>query len=405
MQSRPIRDRQTLISYAQTGAWAWFIYSFGPTSALLRDEQGTAKAIAALHGTMLAIGGLIGGLIATALVRRWGRGAVIRATAFASAVGMALYAWPGADTWLTLLGMFVTGLMAGGLLIVLVNAFIVEHQGPAGPASLTEANAIAAGAGLLSPLVVGIGAATVVTWRFGPWIPVIALFAIEFWRGRHTTAYDGRLPQTARGERPTLPASTWWALGALVCFMAAEFSLTLWSADLLRDRHALPAAVAAGALAAITGGMFVGRLFGARLARRRSTETIIRSSLVVALVGFAMTWASPVAWIAILGLFVTGLGIAALFPMGLARAMRASNGQNDRISALNAVWGSLGIAIFPFILGALADAIGIHLAFLVVPALFATAFLLVVLRPIAERVSGAPPEAAPATADFPAHLQ
>lgn len=405
MRSKPVHDRQTLISYAQTGAWAWFIYSFGPTSALLRDEQGTTKSIAALHGTMLAIGGLVGGLIATELVRRWGRGSVIRASAFASAIGMALYAWPGGDTWLTLLGMFATGLMAGGLLIVLVNAFIVEHQGPAGPSALTEANAIAAAAGLLSPLIVGIGAATIVTWRFGPWIPVVALFAIEFWRGRGTSAYDGRILHTARAARPPLPTPAYWALGALVCFMAAEFSLTLWSADLLRDRHALSAAVAAGALAAITGGMFVGRLFGSGLARRRSTEMIIRGSLILALAGFAVTWAAPTPWMAILGLFVTGLGIAALFPMGLARAMRAGDGQNDRISALNAVWGSLGIATFPFVLGALADAIGIHLAFLVVPSLFAAAFVLVVLRPVPERVSGAPAEAAPATADFPAHLQ
>lgn len=405
MRSKPIRDRQTLISYAQTAAWAWFIYSFGPTSALLRDEQNTAKSIAALHGTMLAIGGLVGGLIATSLVRRWGRGPVLRASAFGSAAGMAMYAWPGADTWLTLLGMFTTGLMAGGLLIVLVNAFIVEHQGPAGPAALTEANALAAGAGLISPLVVGIGAATVVTWRLGPWIPIVGLFAIEFWRGRGTSAYDGRVPATPRGEHPPLPKRAWWAIGALMCFMAAEFSLTMWSADLLRDRHDLAPALAAGALAAITGGMFVGRVLGAGIARRRSTETMVRTSLLIALIGFAITWASPTAWLAITGLFVTGVGIAVLFPIGLARAMRASDGQNDRISALNAVWGSLGIAVFPFVLGALADAIGIHLAFLVVPGLFATALALVMLRPVAEGVNAGSAVAAPVTADFPAHLQ
>lgn len=401
MHVTPVRDRQTFISYAQLSAWAWFIYAFGPASALLRDDQGTTKAVAGLHGTMLAVGGIVGGLIATSLIRRWGRGRVIRVTGITSAVAMALYAWPNAGVGLTLIGMFATGLMAGGLLIVSVNAFVVEHQRAAGPAALTEANALAALAGLLSPLVVGIGAATIVTWRLAPWVAVVSLFAIELWRGRHISDYDGRLPAIPRGHHAPMPRRAWWAIGALVCFMASEFSLTLWSADLLRDRHGVSPAVAAGALAAITGGMLVGRVFGAGIARRLDTERIIRTSLGIALVGFTLVWASTTAWLAVAGLFVTGVGIAVLFPMGLARAMRASEGQNDRISAASSVWGSLGIAVFPFVLGALADAIGIHLAFLVVPTLFVAALAIVVLRP----VSAAPSAAEPAADDRPPRSQ
>ena len=382
MQSRPIRDRRTLISYAQIAAWSWFIYSFGPTAALLRDEQGTTKSVAGLHGTLFSAGGLVGGLIATALVRRWGRGVVMRSGAVLSMLGMALYLLPGAPIAATFSGMFIVGFASGGLLIVLVNAFIVERQGAAGPAALTEANALGAFAGLLAPLFVGLGAATFLTWRLGPWIALLGLIAIEVWRGRDTHGFDGAVPESARMPRPKLPSAAVWGLAALVIFMSSEFSITFWGADLLRERHAFAPALAAASLSSVLAGMFVGRLLGARLARWRNTETLIRVSVAITLAGFALVWLSPWGWAAVTGLALTGIGISVQFPLGLARAMRGSRGQNDRVSALSAVWGSIGIAIAPLLLGAVADAVGIHAAFLLVPVLLATALVIVIWRPI-----------------------
>ena len=39
--------------------YAWFIYSFGATLALLRVEQGTSRSVSSLHGSLMAIGGLL----------------------------------------------------------------------------------------------------------------------------------------------------------------------------------------------------------------------------------------------------------------------------------------------------------------------------------------------------------
>ena len=54
----PIRDRVTWISYVQLMFFAWFMYSFGATQALLRDEQGTGVVLASspAKGTNLAAG-------------------------------------------------------------------------------------------------------------------------------------------------------------------------------------------------------------------------------------------------------------------------------------------------------------------------------------------------------------
>ncbi|MFZ4498001.1 MAG: hypothetical protein ACOYN7_11155, partial [Candidatus Nanopelagicales bacterium] len=59
----PVRDRVTWISYIQISFFACFMYSFGATQALLRDEQGTGLVVASLHGTFLSTGGLLAALI------------------------------------------------------------------------------------------------------------------------------------------------------------------------------------------------------------------------------------------------------------------------------------------------------------------------------------------------------
>ena len=49
------------------------------------DEQGTTRSMAALHGTALAVGGLLGALLTATVIDRWGRGKVIRMSAIGAA--------------------------------------------------------------------------------------------------------------------------------------------------------------------------------------------------------------------------------------------------------------------------------------------------------------------------------
>ena len=45
---RPHLDRITWITYLQLSLFAFFLYGFGATQALLRDEQGTSRTIASV---------------------------------------------------------------------------------------------------------------------------------------------------------------------------------------------------------------------------------------------------------------------------------------------------------------------------------------------------------------------
>lgn len=383
---RPRRDGLTWLSYVQLSVYAVMLYAFGATQALLRDEQGIAPALAGLYGTGFALAGIVGAMTASPMVAAIGRGVVIRIAGLTLAVGIAVFAWPGAGFATAFVGLLIAG-TAGSWLIIGINAFVLAHQGPAGPAALTEANALAAGAGLFGPILVGVGAATVLGWRIAPFAVIAGLVVVEIVRGRRLAVF-GEAGAAAHAEHRTqpMPRRVYWSLALIMCFLATEFSMTFWGADLLREHARFGAAAAAASVASIVGGMLVGRVVGSRLAQRIPSETILRVSILVALTGFALAWVPTNGVLVIIGLFVVGLGLSVHWPLGVARAVRLANGMTDRASALSSMYGSVALAIAPFILGALADAIGFHAAFLLVPAFLVTALAILLLRPAPEAV-------------------
>ncbi|MGH3342302.1 MAG: hypothetical protein ACRDPK_05325, partial [Carbonactinosporaceae bacterium] len=70
---RLVRDRLTWLAYLLLGTYGFFLYGFGPAVSLLRPDQGVSRAVSGLHGTALATGAVLVGLIGVGLVRRRGR--------------------------------------------------------------------------------------------------------------------------------------------------------------------------------------------------------------------------------------------------------------------------------------------------------------------------------------------
>ena len=383
----PVRDRVTWISYVQISFFAWFMYSFGATQALLRDEQGTGLVLASLHGTFLSIGGLLAAVSVARLMLRYGRGRVLRLGSIGTIIGVLILTWPGLSIGVTFLGVFLAGIF-GTFIVATVNAFLLDHEGLAGPAALTEANALACFAGLLGPLVIGIGAATLLGWRAGMYVVILALIAVEIWRGRNTEAFSEPPEIVAKVERGKIPRAFWWSWLLLVCVIGAEFSLTFWGADLLRERCGFGPAAAAASLASVVGGMFIGRAFGARLARAFDTESILRVAMACALASFAIAWSFTWWPVVIFGLFLTGISISVHWPLSVSRAVVASDGLTDRAAGLAAVAASIASGIAPFALGALSQSIGFHLAFLMVPVFLGCGLAILLTKPVHQLTAG-----------------
>lgn len=368
------RDRLTWLVYLHLAVYGWFLYGFTPAVPLLRDDQGTSNGVSGLHGTALAAGAVVAGLVGQQVIARVGRGGALRLGLAALCAGVLLFtlspALPG-----TLVGALVAG--TGGSLVVNVHSpVLTDHHELAGPAAIGEANALAAATGILSPLVLGAATATVIGWRGGLLVTVV-LAAVVLALGARTSVPAGSLPATGStalgAPAGRLPRPYWAAWTVLVLCISVEFSMTIWSSDLLRSRVGFGAGAAAGGVTAIVAGMTAGRFTGSRLALAVAPDRLLLAALLVTGGGFAVFWSATVGWLSLAGLVVTGLGIAMQFPLGIARAIAASGGRPDAATSRASLGAGLAIGLGPFVLGALADHLGTHRAFLLVPALLAAA--------------------------------
>jgi fucose permease len=113
--------------------------------------------------------------------------------------------------------------------------------------------------------------------------------------------------------------------------------------------------------------MVAGRIAGRQVTQRMPTERLLLLALGVAGSGFFVYWLAPVALVAVLGLFVAGIGVANLFPLTVALALGAAPGQSNEAGARLTFASGTAILAAPLLLGALADAAGIRLAYGVVP--------------------------------------
>ena len=378
--SRPLLDVPTCVAYTQLGLLGFFIVGFGPTQALLRDEQGTSLAVSGFHATAYALAGILAAALTPTLVRSCGRSTVMTVAMAIFCVGGLGYTMP-LGPWMTVSSVLVFA-FAVGMLLICLSSFLLDHQGAAGPSSMTQANALAAFTGILAPIIIGFGALTFLTWRVGIWFVLIALAFLEIFRVRYGKVFDVAVSHAEEGKRlRELPRSFWWSVVLVALFSAVEMTTMLWSADLLRVRANSSPAQAAALVSAVTIGLLVGRVVGSRLSQRYAIDSLLRVGVVVALIGFGVAWSQPNVVAVTVGLFVVGLGISLNWPLGLARATFASGNRSTQATSLVSLFGSIALAIVPFTLGATADAVGIHLAFLILPGILAVAAVVLVTHP------------------------
>ncbi len=365
------RDRFTWLAYGQLSAFAYFFYGFGPVVPLLLQEQHTSRGVAGLHGTAFAVGGVACGALAPWVVRRFGRQAAVWTALGGMAAGV-LGFWAAHALWATLTLAALTA-ATGTLVVTIVMAGLSDHHGPAGPAALSEGNALAAGVGLLAPLVVGATVAAGWGWRPGLAVvaPLAGLLAL--------TALIFRVPVPAARPAPPsttvgrLPRRYWLAWCCLLCTGSVEVCLNLWVADVMHSHSHASAGAATAALSAVVGGMCAGRFACSRLLLRWSTPRVLLGALAVSAAGFAVFWLAPVPWVAVAGLVVLGLGNAVPFPSGIALAVAHSGGQPDLAVSRASYSMAVAFGVSPLVLGLIADRVGPHRAFLLVPVFLAGA--------------------------------
>jgi MFS family permease len=101
-------------------------------------------------------------------------------------------------------------------------------------------------------------------------------------------------------------------------------------------------------------------------------------------------WLAGQPVLAIAGLFVCGLGVANLYPLSLALTLAAAPGNGDTANARIQLLGGALVVAAPYLLGSLADHVGLHIAFIVEPVLIGLAALLLLAGLRLHRLPRAP---------------
>jgi hypothetical protein len=179
-------------------------------------------------------------------------------------------------------------------------------------------------------------------------------------------------------------------LGVLsFCLLLAEGSAYDWAAVYLRDGVGAAAGIAAGGVAAFSGAMTVGRLFGDRVAERLGPVTAFRAGALLAGAGFgtALLLGTPTAGLAGLGLF--GAGLSLTFPLAISAAGRLDGTAAVAVARVSTL-GYLGAFAGPGLIGALAGPFGLPAA-LAMPAVLVagTALAAPAVAPAAGRAAHA----------------
>jgi predicted MFS family arabinose efflux permease len=358
-----IRDRFTWLAYLMLGYFAYLQAGLGPVMPFLRAELHLSYTVASLHFSALAAGAIVSGLVADGLAARLGRRFVFWSGAAGMALGAVLLTL-GRVVGVTVAAAFFMG-TAGSLLLIMIQAALSDRHGSLRAIAFTESNVMASLSATLVPLIVGGFHAARIGWRGGVLVSVLAAVLIG-WRFRDVKLPPGRRERVGGPGEPVggrLPGRYWAFWLVLFLSVSAEWTMVYWGADFLENSVGLERSLAASLLSVFLLAMFCGRLVGSYLTRRMAATTILLAALLVALTGFFLFWLSTAAILNLAGFFITGLGVANLFPLTLSAATDQAPDLADKASARVSLGGGLAIFSAPFALGFLADRFGIHSAF------------------------------------------
>jgi fucose permease len=364
------RDRLTWTLFSGLFGFGVLNAILGPALPYLRAEGHLSYLPGALYQLAFALGGGIAGLLAVRTESRLHRGVTIRVGLAAAAVA-GLAVGYGDAIWITVPAAFFMSLFATSALVRMWAALADQH-GLRRTVAMTEGEVTVSLGGMVVPLMLGGVAATVLTWRFafvagGATVitAVLAMGAVRIPRSRPAASLD-QPPRAADLRTHSSPVPTLVIVFAIV---ALEFSLSFWLASYLNGSVGISREEAVLMVSGLYAANLIGRLVASRLARRATTERLLGASLILALVGLPILLAAHGAVVAAVGIALTGIAIGAMFP--LTSSMHVGVSPRNADGAIGQVQGiaSIGQILGPFLVAAIAQAAGLRVGLLILPAL------------------------------------
>ncbi len=357
------RDRYTWLAYFMLGYFAYIMAALGPLMPFLRAELNLSYTIAGLHVTVFALGMTIAGALTDRLAERFGRAIVFWGGGLMMAVAAFLFI-NVPNEFVTISSSFFMG-MFGSFLQIMIQSTLAERYGHLRSIALSEANFVASLSTALVPLAIGFGESSGIGWRVALWVGIATWVGLRFvYRHDNPPATQTRSQTTGAAPQARPMPRIFWIYWAVIFFsVAVEWCIGFWGADFLENGVGLERVAASTLMAVFLGAMTVGRLIGSRLTRRVEAKRLLTYAGGIVMLGFPLFWLAQVPILNIIGLFISGLGIANLYPLTVSITTSVDPERSNTASARSSMGAGLAVLIMPQILGAIADRVGISGAF------------------------------------------
>ena len=197
-----------------------------------------------------------------------------------------------------------------------------------------------------------------------------------------------------------LPRDYWlpWLLTVLV--VGVEFGILFWASTVVERSTGVTLADATLTISVYIGGIIVGRTaLSTHVVGRNDPVWLLRGGLLLTFIGSLLVWLVPSFELAVLAMFVLGLGLGWLYPIAGSITLATAPHLPTLASARLVLASGVAMLSAPFILGLVADVTGVTTAWLLVPAICVASALMTV--PVARARAGAPTLDTPATSRGP----
>jgi fucose permease len=273
----------------------------------LSRDLGDLGLLTMVMGASYALVSLVSG----SLTKRFRAGAMLVVAAGVAGVGLIVFA--GGQWWVWFVVASVPLGLASGMIDSVGNAFVAVKRGTRAMGFIHAGFGFGA---MAAPLMVTGLLAVGLSWRWG--FAVLAAGEFLLALAYLSIASTVRMPMEGRSDRPVrlgrkrlLGVSVW----AFFIYAGVEGSMGFWAFTFLVEGQGVAATVAGLAVAAHWGALFASRLMLGFIGDRLPYNAAITASAGGIVLGLALMWWNPAAWLSILGLVLAGFASGPMFPL------------------------------------------------------------------------------------------
>jgi len=375
---RLVRSPALWTLYALLGLYAFLQNAIGPAVPFLRAEFHLDYTFAALHISAFAVGMMVSGVTAPALIRQFGVHGALWGGQVGTLAGLSVLVL-APSPWVSLGAIFFAAI-TGTVSLAAIQASVADQAGAHRGQALVEANMAASLTSAAAPFVLVLGTLLGTGWRT-LWPAFFLAFAATLVLGFKPIAKTvPNRPVIDQGTEGKLPRAFLRAWLLIFVGVSIEWCVGFWAAEYLKGLPGGSVGLAAAGAGVFQLAAVAGRFTSSRLTSHLGEKKILLAAVVLTAVGFPLYWslANPV--VAFLGLALCGLGVSNFYPLGLSLAIGSAGTQAAKASSLSTLASGSAVLLAPLALGALADLWSLQVALFAIPVGLVVVLVLLLFR-------------------------